>query len=243
MYILLFYLLYGQDQKTDLTKKHKSSTMKIMSKKNYSKLALFLIICIVGLYSCKTTQQNQTVQHQTQETEEKVVVLNEPDIIILDADPVNILAEPEISVIPPKTQAEYTRSVSELKGEVVTQDVFEKDKKTILRIIDELSDIMIKKDYRKWINYISPQSLKYWQNSNNLEAVSARLPIKGVVLKNLEDYFRLIFIPSRLNVTVDEIRYTSVDTVKVVQVRGEQDIICYYFEKINGEWMLILDTL
>src|SRR5574344_1002266 len=107
MYILLFYLLYGQDQKTDLTKKHKSSTMKIMSKKNYCKFALFLIICMIVLYSCKTTQQNQTVQHQTQETEEKVVVLNEPDIIILDADPVNILAEPEISVIPPKTQAEY----------------------------------------------------------------------------------------------------------------------------------------
>lgn len=224
-----------------------------MSKSNITNSLLFLIFCILAVFSCTTKQEEITIQESPAEVTDKDAVREEPEVviveqtpqIIIETTPQNVVDEPvpEIASIQPEKHAEYSRSVSELKGEVITQDVFENDKKTILHIIDDLSEIMIKKDYRKWINYISPQSLNYWQNSANLEAVSARLPVKGILLKSLEDYFKFFFIPSRLNVTVDEIRYISSTSVKVVQVRGDQDIICYYFEKIKGEWMLILDTL
>lgn len=224
-----------------------------MSKSNITNSLLFLIFCIFTVFSCTTKQEEITIQESPVEVTEQDTVREEPEVVFVEETPQiiietkdqNIVDEPvpEIAPIQPEKHAEYSRSVSELKGEVIPQDVFENDKKTILHIIEDLSEIMIKKDYSKWITYISPQSLNYWQNSANLEAVSARLPVKGILLKNLEDYFRLIFIPSRLNVTVDEIRYISSTSVKVVQVRGDQDIICYYFEKIKGEWMLILDTL
>lgn len=216
-----------------------------MSKSNITKLLLCLTCCILAVYSCTTKKETLAIP-ESSDTTEVSPVSEEPEVIILEENPQILIVEPEPEpepVIEKSKHAEYSRSVSELKGEVIPPDVFENDKKTILHIIDDLSEIMIKKDYRRWINYISPQSLAYWQNSANLEAVSARLPVKGLTLKNLEDYFRLIFIPSRLNVTVDEIRYISSTSVKVVQVRGDQDIICYYFEKIKGEWMLILDTL
>lgn len=216
-----------------------------MSKLNTIKYVLFLFLCILVVYSCTTKHEPPSVQEPLVEEIPLPEIKEEPEVIIIEETPQIIIEQEPVveTVIEQPKQDEYARSVSELKNEVITQDVFENDKKTILHIIDDLSEIMVKKDYRKWIQYISPQSLDYWQNSSNLEAVSARLPIKGISLKNLEDYFRLVFIPSRLNVTVDEIRYISSTSVKVVQVRGDQDIICYYFEKIKNEWMLILDTL
>ncbi len=203
-----------------------------------------ILLVLITVYACTTKQKivdkpKSSVVETTPVSEEPEVILVEENTKILVHEPEPVL-EPHIDTA---MHAEYNRSTSELKNEVIPPDVFENDKKTILNIIDDLSEIMKKKDYRRWIHYISPQSLAYWQNTSNLEAVSARLPVKGLTLKNLEDYFKLIFIPSRLNVTVDEIRYTSSTSVKVVQVRQDQDIICYYFEKIKDEWMLILDTL
>jgi len=98
-------------------------------------------------------------------------------------------------------------------------------------------------DYGKWLYYLSPSSKAYWQNKKNLADVSSRLPVKGYTLKNLEDYFRMIFIPSRQNSKVDEIRYISSTLVKAVEVRGNQDIVYYVFVKINNTWLLELDTL
>ncbi len=215
-----------------------------MSISNITKYALLLAAVLLLVLSC-STKQNETAQPEqdVQTVAEEQIVIDEPEVIIVENNTPAVIDEPVIETVADAKEDEYIRSVSELKDEVITHDVFENDKKTILSIIDDLSQIMQKKDYKKWIKYISPQSLAYWQNTSNLESVSSRLPVKGITLKNLEDYFRLIFIPSRLNVTVDEIRYISSTSVKVVQVKDDQDIICYYFEKIKGEWMLILDTL
>lgn len=138
---------------------------------------------------------------------------------------------------------EYFRSTSALKDELITQDAFLADKKEILEKIDALAQIMLARDYGKWLYYLSPSSKEYWQNQKNLADVSSRLPVKGYTLKNLDDYFRMIFIPSRQNSKVDEIRYISPTLVKAVEVRGNQDIVYYVFVKINNTWLLELDTL
>ncbi len=139
-----------------------------------------------------------------------------------------------------KADDEYSRSTHEVK---ISVEEFNKDKREILQIIDELSLVMDGRNYGKWLEYIEPDSVTYWSNPNNLLRASKRLPIKGMRLSNLNDYFSYVFVPSRKGRDVDEIRYMSLDSVKAVQVSDEVDVVYYNFVKINGRWMVKIPPL
>ncbi|HPY52965.1 MAG TPA: hypothetical protein PK505_03115 [Treponemataceae bacterium] len=209
--------------------------------KDYTnKITLYLIFSFTFMIlACKSTDTDQSFHDSN--------IAEKEETIILESSPLleEIIVEEEIKPIEKKTEIdeEYFRSTSALKDELITQDAFLADKKEILEKIDALAQIMLARDYGKWLYYLSPSSKEYWQNQKNLADVSSRLPVKGYTLKNLDDYFRMIFIPSRQNSKVDEIRYISPTLVKAVEVRGNQDIVYYVFVKINNTWLLELDTL
>lgn len=142
-----------------------------------------------------------------------------------------------------KADAEYERATKDLKGETVSRDTYEKDKRIILQKIDELNVIMKSKDYKSWVSYIEPNSINYWSQKKNLAQASKQLPVKGIQLKTLEDYFNYIFISSRMGRQIDEIRYISSKSIKAVQVRGDDIVIFYNFKKINDDWLVEIPTL
>ena len=187
------------------------------------------------LFSCASTDVEQEV------VVEEIPVVVEPEVpaeLPKSPEPIpEVVPEPVIS----KEDQEYSRSVTDL-GIEVSKETFNEDKSEILEIIEKLSGIMKHKDYAAWLNYLTPESKTFWSNQQNLAIVSQRLPIKNYRLKNLQDYFEKVFIPSRIGRVVDEIRYVSTTKVKAVQYTEEQDIIYYYFEKIDGRWYLHLDT-
>ncbi|HBG66951.1 MAG TPA: hypothetical protein DDW78_10845 [Treponema sp.] len=163
-------------------------------------------------------------------------------------------AKPE----PPKEEApkevqhseEYTRSVKQMQGGAnISEETFNEDKKKVLAIIENLDEIMKKNDYKAWLTYLDDESIKYWSQRSNLQKVSKRLPIKGVQINSMEDYFKYIFIPSRSGHKVDEIRYLTETSVKAVQVKKDEDgtiqgdTVYYNLRKINGQWKLHLPTL
>lgn len=135
---------------------------------------------------------------------------------------------------------EYSRSTH---GVSISVENFNKDKREILKIIQELSQVMNDRDYDKWITYIEPESISYWSNPRNLSQASKRLPIKNLRLANLYDYFIFVFCPSRKGRTVDEIRYISLDSIKAVQVSNEVDVVYYNFVKVDGKWMVKIPPL
>ena len=137
-----------------------------------------------------------------------------------------------------KTDAEneeYLRSINHID---VTKKTFEDDKAAIMASIDELSSIMTGGRYEAWLKFIDEESIRYWSNPKNLERASKMLPVKGLRMNSLRDYFTYIFVPSRKGRKVDEIRYDSKTSVKAVQVSQDTDIIYYYFNKINGKWLV-----
>ena len=152
---------------------------------------------------------------------------------------------PVLAPEPPKpTDDEYRRSINDIEdAALVSKEDFEADKKEILAIIDKLAVIMSDFDYDTWLTYIEPVSVQYWKNPRNLAKASLMLPVKGQKLNNLNDYFRFVFIPSRKNRKVDEIRYLSQTSVKAVQVSGDTDIVFYYFKKIDGKWFVSIPPL
>ena len=102
---------------------------------------------------------------------------------------------------------------------------------------------MRQKNYKKWVTYLDDESIKYWQNKTNLQNISSKLPIRGLKLSSLEDYFNYVFIGSRVGRTVDQIRYVTDSYVNAVQERDGKDIVYYTFRKVNGDWKVHLRTL
>ena len=135
---------------------------------------------------------------------------------------------------------EYERSTGGLD---ISKDTFEEDKRDILHIISELDSIMAEANYNKWVEYLNPASIEYWSKKGNLQKASQRLPVKGLKLNSLNDYFKYVFIPSRKGRTIDEIRYETETIVKAVQVDGETDTVYYNFEKLDGQWKVHLPEL
>ncbi len=146
---------------------------------------------------------------------------------------------------------EYQRSINKIEGAAVSKETFNADKAAILQKIAELNVIMGKKDYNSWLKYISKDSKTYWSDTYTLSKAAEKLPKekKGVKLKNLNDYFIHVFIPSRAGRQIDEIRYNSAESVKAVQVtKSEEDgktkITVYYnFVKEGGDWKVELPQM
>lgn len=145
----------------------------------------------------------------------------------------------EQPAVPTKDDEEFSRSTQDVK---ITREEFSADKLAIFNIIKTLSTIMEKSDYNAWLKYIDPESIEYWSQQKNLVQAAKRLPNKRR-LANLNDYFKYVFIPSRKDRQINEIRYISLDSVKAVQMQDEQDIVYYNFVKLNNNWMVKIPPL
>ena len=214
--------------------------------KRLSILSFFLVLLFV-VAGCSSTEpvqeQVQVVQPQPQKTEvpdPKPEPEPEPE----PAPEPEPEPEPEpVRELTPEEE-EFLRSTVALNGDgEVTIDTFTKDKQDILDTIDKLANIMKTNNYRAWLGYVSPSSREYWSKPNHLQEVEAKLPVKGLKISGLQDYFKYIFVPARSGHQVDEIRYVSDSLVKAVQVQKNRDIVFYTFEKVDDKWLLKLDTL
>ncbi|MDE5797901.1 MAG: hypothetical protein K2H73_02575, partial [Treponemataceae bacterium] len=136
-------------------------------------------------------------------TQEVVAPMPEPEIEAPAPEEQTVAPEEQPAEEIPQPQApqktaedlEYERSVG---GADISRDTFEDDKAAILRIIRELSHVMKTLDYKAWVTYLDQESIDYWSRPTNLRKAQARLPIKGLQLKTLGDYFKYVFVPARM---------------------------------------------
>ena len=168
---------------------------------------------------------------------EEVEEVTEPedDVELINED-VNITEEDD---------DEYLRSTQALSAEeLVTKDEFAEDKAEILRIIKELQKVMQKGDVEAWLKYVDKDSKTFYSNPANIRKVQKKLPNKAIVLNGIGDYFKYVFIPSRQNREITEIRYISKTNTKAVQVHDDGSVTRYYqFIKVNGKWYVQLDRV
>ena len=172
------------------------------------------------------TQSVETVDDVT-DVDEDVELINE-DVKAADTD-----------------EDEYNRSTQALSAEeLVTMEEFAEDKAEILRIIKELQKVMEKEDVEAWLSYVDKDSKNFYSNPANIRKVNKKLPNKAIVLNGIGDYFKYVFIPSRKNREITEIRYISKTNTKAVQVNEDGSITRYYqFIKVNGKWYVQLDRV
>lgn len=198
---------------------------------------------LFSLLSCGSTPNS--VVELTKETDEVEIVLETAEIS--DDDEVIDLNEEveELSDYYDSEDEEYLRSTNNLSSDqIVTKEEFADDKSEILRIIEELQDVMNDEDAKTWLTYIAPDSIKYYSNPANIRKAQKKLPNKTIVLNGIGDYFKYVFIPSRKRSEVKEIRYISKTNIKAVDVKSDGSLIVYYqFVKINNKWLVHIPTL
>lgn len=204
-------------------------------KKTIFLLTIFSAICLI---SCESEPKPEEPKPAAPVEEKKESPKQEPI-----EDEVELINE---DVSPVETDdAEYIRSTQALSAEeLVTKDEFAEDKAEILRIIKELQKVMEKEDVESWLSYVDTASKNFYSNPVNIRKVQKKLPNKAIILNGIGDYFKYVFIPSRKNREITEIRYISKTNTKAVQVNEDGSITRYYqFIKVNGKWYVQLDRV
>lgn len=206
---------------------------------------IFVILTCFILFSCGSTPAKES-EKVLPPTVEEAALPEEKSDDIQDDDTVEFIDEVvEINDVHDEEDEEYIRSTTELKDdELVSKQEFLDDKTEILRIIEELKEIMAKEDTEAWLTYISPDSIRYYSSPANIRKAQKKLPNKTIQLNGIGDYFKHVFIPSRRRSNVDEIRYISKSNIKAVEVKPDGSTVVYYqFVKVNGKWLVHIPTL
>ena len=216
-------------------------SMKISKITHHAFYFIFGFAFAGGVLSCGSTKVEPPEEPAPIVEDEPPVVQEEPLPVIEEESPsaeeeLPVIEEPVVEPVAQADDDEYARSVGDV---AVSRDTFESDKEAILRIISELDVIMKDLNYNSWVQYVDNESINYWKLRKNLQKAEKRLPVKGIKLRDLEDFFKQFFVPARRGKTITEIRYISDVYVKAIQVQeGQDDIVFYYFNKINGKWMV-----
>ncbi len=221
------------------------------------KFKLFFVFSAVSLLliSCGTTKQEspeEVIVPGTTEPEEVIEEIQEEIVIEEPETEPEVLDDEEVEIIDEVVEVdsnenEYLRSIvdMETEDETVSIDEFNEDKAAILRIIGELEKIMSNFEFENWKDYIDPDSIEYYSNPANLRKAQKKLPDKMIQLKGLRDYFKHVFIPSRRQSQVEEIRYLSKTYIKAVEVREDEGttVVYYYFVKKGDKWLVKLPEI
>ena len=213
-------------------------------KKIYVLISLILGVCLISCGSKPQVEDTKPEAPVVEETQTLEVEDTEDTEDVIDVEEDVELINEDVS-IQEEDEEEYLRSTQALSAdEFVTKDEFTEDKAEILRIIKELQKVMEKEDVEAWLKYVDKDSKNFYSNPVNIRKVNKKLPNKAIVLNGIGDYFKYVFIPSRHNREITEIRYISKTNTKAVQVHEDGSITRYYqFIKVNGKWYVQLDRV
>lgn len=139
----------------------------------------------------------------------------------------------------PTPVAEENEIIAEFEGVQITKETYNQTKTEMEKIVDKLNRITATKDYNQWISFLSAEYRQQYSQTSTLKMVSEALPVKGIKLKSLKDYFSYVFVPSRQNVRVDDIQFVSPTRVNVIMKQGNVSLLIYGIENTNGSWKLM----
>jgi len=201
-----------------------------MKKKLYPVLALLVFF----FTACKTVPADQTVPA------DGTAPANPPAAAA--AEPVTVAAATPAAVPPAADPvSDEDTVVAQFDTVTITKQTFKITKTEIQLVVEDLNKITFSKDYERWQTYLTDEYRQNFSDPAILEKVSASLPVKGIQLRTLKDYFTYVFVPSRQNMRVDDIQFVSPTRVYVImEIAPKSPAAIYILEKTAGGWKLVL---
>lgn len=207
----------------------------------------FLLIVGMCFFSCKTIPQKVEASVEV-ETPIENESINEP-ITKESVVEQPIIQEDEVSpkkvedVIQETKQEEIDPHESDVIaefGEVkITKKHYNDTMDEIKIVVEALNKTTASKNYATWLKYLSEEYKKTYSNPTVLKNTSDTLPVKGLKLINLKDFFNYVFVPSRQKIKVDDIKFLSPVKVNVIMITKGKELLVYNLEKINEKWLLV----
>jgi hypothetical protein len=129
----------------------------------------------------------------------------------------------------------------------ITEEVRNTAKIDIRELIGELNGIIRRKDFNAWISRLDESYLARLSSREFLDTISQspKLKSRGEPLKDLEDYFINVVIPSRANTG------NRVDDIEIEFIPAEEKVLAfrtaangrrerlYELKNINGTWKIV----
>jgi hypothetical protein len=126
------------------------------------------------------------------------------------------------------------------KEVTVSKEVYQKTFGEIEALIREWNGVIARKDYAKWHAALSRAYITDRGSEAYLAELSRnqKLRERGIVLKNLRDYFENVVVPARVDAGLDRIEFASETKVKAYANIGGDLAILFYVVREDGGWKI-----
>jgi hypothetical protein len=154
------------------------------------------------------------------------------------------LAEEKQSAAEKQPAGETARIAVDTKKPVdLTQESYEEVLDDVKAFVDNLNMIIKDKNYYRWRSVLSEElfneisSRDFLANASKWPSMKSR----GIVLRELRDYFNYVVVPSRANSQVDKIEVVDNNRVKAFyeNTRKERTELVYELAKTGDSWTII----
>lgn len=159
-----------------------------------------------------------------------------------------VQAEPVVqSPVTPSAQEETEAEVipepetaSEEETYQVSEELYQQTFEEIESLIKELNQVISKKQYDRWLNYLSNGYIKKYNSQEVLNVINEYPQLKdnGIVLKNLRDYFDWVVVPSRSRAVLGEIVFVGEAKVVAYSSFEGKRAKLYQLEKSDNNWKI-----
>ncbi len=123
---------------------------------------------------------------------------------------------------------------------VVSQEFYEQTFEEIEALILELNKVISKKQFDKWLAYLSTDYIRTFNSGEVLNVINEYPQLKdnGIVLKDLRDYFDWVVVPSRSRAVLGEIVFVGETQVIAYSSFEGKRAKLYELEKIDDNWKI-----
>jgi hypothetical protein len=183
---------------------------------------LFIAICLLGILSCVSGPEPLA----------EVPAVQPKPVPVIQPEPV-VQAVPE----PPAPPApESPPAVVHFDSVDVPEEVYTSTKVDVQQFIGNLNQIIRRKDYKGWISNLDESYLSTISSSEYLKSRSRQ----GFTLRNAEDYFTRVVVPSRANDHIEDIEFVTETPVKAFTVTPNgQRLRLYELNSVGGTWKIV----
>jgi len=182
-----------------------------------------LLLTALFLSSCVSDKTIEEPQNQAESVEQA---------------PASIEPEPEE---PAETETAVEETPSEVDDNyTVSQELYKQTFDEIEALIKELNQVISRKQYDRWLDYLSNGYTRKYNSSELLNEINQYPQLKdnGIVLKNLKDYFDWVVVPSRSRAVLGEIVFVGENQVVAYSTFEGKKAKLYELERINDKWKI-----
>ena len=144
--------------------------------------------------------------------------------------------EPAVEETPPVVE----EKPAEPEGYQVSEEQYTKIFTDIEKLIEDLNKIIRDQDFRAWKKYLTKEYIAHYSDPANLKVISDTPTLKkyNITIRSLNDYFTYVVVPSRSDVSLDDISFIDDNNVKAYMNIDGEPVVLYNLKFIDNSWKI-----